>query len=224
MRGLLLFAALATICLASDVPDVLQQFTSTHRDLVTAQINKEQMASYLYKAYNKYFKRADVALPGFANWFADSANEELKHADEIMDYLNLRGAGLVLRDIKLKDVCEILSQQLMQYPAIGRDQACICDFMTHDAVFTDTACRSDRGTWFNGLMAMQDALILERYVNQELLTLHQAVDGDPHLQHVLEHVFLEEQVDSIKKLGDYVTQLARVGAGLGEFTFDKTLQ
>lgn len=44
------------------------------------------------------------------------------------------------------------------------------------------------------------------------------------LQHVLEHVFLEEQVDSIKKLGDYVTQLARVGAGLGEFTFDKTLQ
>lgn len=36
----------------------------------------------------------------------------------------------------------------------------------------------------------------------------------------LEH-FLEEQVDSIKMLGEYVTTLKRVGPGLGEYMFDK---
>lgn len=33
--------------------------------------------------------------------------------------------------------------------------------------------------------------------------------------------FLEEQVTSIKELGEYVTNLKRVGSGLGEYMFDK---
>lgn len=33
--------------------------------------------------------------------------------------------------------------------------------------------------------------------------------------------FLEEQVESIKKLADIVTKLKRVGPGLGEYLFDK---
>ena len=41
----------------------------------------------------------------------------------------------------------------------------------------------------------------------------------------LEGTFLQEQVEAIKKLGDYATNLKRCGAGLGEFQFDKlTLQ
>jgi ferritin heavy chain len=33
--------------------------------------------------------------------------------------------------------------------------------------------------------------------------------------------FLEEQVEDIKKISDYVTQLTRAGPGLGEYLFDK---
>ena len=33
--------------------------------------------------------------------------------------------------------------------------------------------------------------------------------------------FLKEQVESIKQFSDFVTNLKRVGPGLGEFQFDK---
>ena len=37
----------------------------------------------------------------------------------------------------------------------------------------------------------------------------------------IEEHFLEEQVESIKQFSDYVTNLKRVGCGLGEYQFDK---
>jgi ferritin heavy chain len=37
----------------------------------------------------------------------------------------------------------------------------------------------------------------------------------------LETEFLAEQVESIKQFSDYVTNLKRVGSGLGEYMFDK---
>jgi len=68
-------------------------------------------------------------------------------------------------------------------------------------------------------------LALERNVNQVLLDLHKvATDhADNHMTDFLEGNFLEEQVESIKKIGDMITQLKRAGPGLGEFIFDKEL-
>ena len=41
----------------------------------------------------------------------------------------------------------------------------------------------------------------------------------------LEGNYLQEQVRSIKEIGDHITNLKRVGPGLGEYMFDKeTLQ
>jgi len=37
----------------------------------------------------------------------------------------------------------------------------------------------------------------------------------------LESEFLDEQVKSIKELSEYITNLKRVGTGLGEYMFDK---
>lgn len=37
----------------------------------------------------------------------------------------------------------------------------------------------------------------------------------------LEGEYLREQVESIEEMGKFVTQLKRVGKGLGEFLFDK---
>lgn len=79
--------------------------------------------------------------------------------------------------------------------------------------------------WGSALEAMQMALALEKNINQVLLDLHkQATDhGDPHMTDFLEGNYLEEQVESIKQIAGFVTQLTRMGPGLGEHIFDKEL-
>jgi len=77
--------------------------------------------------------------------------------------------------------------------------------------------------WGNGLEAMQVALQLEKSVNQSLLDLHKIAGGheDAHLCDFIESEYLEEQVKAIKEISDHVTQLKRVGQGLGEYVYDK---
>jgi len=86
--------------------------------------------------------------------------------------------------------------------------------------------KPDRDEWGTGLDAMQVALGLEKSVNQALLDLHKVADshGDAQMTDFLEGQFLQEQVESIKKIGGYVTNLKRVGPGLGEYQFDRELQ
>jgi len=77
--------------------------------------------------------------------------------------------------------------------------------------------------WGSCIDAMNAALELEKNVNQALLDLHKVSEtcGDAHMMDFLETHYLTEQVEAIKQLGDYVTNLKRVGTGLGEYMFDK---
>jgi len=86
--------------------------------------------------------------------------------------------------------------------------------------------KPERDEWGTGLEAMQCALALEKRVNQSLLDLHKLADthDDGQLTDFLEGEYLKEQVEAIKELSDHVTQLKRVGPGLGEFMYDKELQ
>ncbi|KAG8509731.1 Ferritin heavy chain [Galemys pyrenaicus] len=93
-------------------------------------------------------------------------------------------------------------------------------------IFLQDIKKPDRDDWENGLNAMECALHLEKSVNQSLLELHKlATDkNDPHLCDFLETHYLDEQVKSIKELGDHVTNLRRMGApesGMAEYLFDK---
>uniref|UniRef100_UPI00398EDF0C ferritin heavy chain B-like n=1 Tax=Pristiophorus japonicus TaxID=55135 RepID=UPI00398EDF0C len=86
--------------------------------------------------------------------------------------------------------------------------------------------KPEQDEWSNGLEAMQRALQMEKNVNQSLLDLHKLSTGstDPHLCDFLKTHYLDEQVKMIKKLGDHITNLKRLGApenGLGEYMFDK---
>nr|AXL95451.1 ferritin [Conus ermineus] len=85
--------------------------------------------------------------------------------------------------------------------------------------------KPDRDEWGTGLDAMQVALGLEKSVNQALLDLHKvAMDhNDAQMTDFLEGEYLQEQVEAIKKIGDHITNLKRVGCGLGEYMFDKNL-
>uniref|UniRef100_UPI00398EA6D8 ferritin, higher subunit-like n=1 Tax=Pristiophorus japonicus TaxID=55135 RepID=UPI00398EA6D8 len=86
--------------------------------------------------------------------------------------------------------------------------------------------KPEQDEWSNGLEAMQRVLQMEKNANQSLLDLHKLSTGstDPHLCDFLETNYLDEQVKIIKKLGDHITNLKRLGApenGLGEYLFDK---
>ncbi|XP_018645099.1 ferritin, putative [Schistosoma mansoni] len=78
-------------------------------------------------------------------------------------------------------------------------------------------------SWNSGLHAMQDALDLEKKVNQSLMELVAVGERhrDTHFCDFINNEYLEIQVQSMKKLSDYITNLIRVGNGLGEYTFDK---
>ncbi|KAM5298235.1 ferritin, mitochondrial [Ctenodactylus gundi] len=86
--------------------------------------------------------------------------------------------------------------------------------------------KPDKDDWESGLHAMECALLLEKKVNQSLLDLHTLASDkkDPHLCDFLETHYLNEQVKSIKELGDHVQNLVTLGApdsGLAEYLFDK---
>ncbi|XP_059496642.1 uncharacterized protein LOC132206467 [Stegostoma tigrinum] len=91
-------------------------------------------------------------------------------------------------------------------------------------VFLQDVKKPERDEWGNSLQAMQVALDLEKNVNQSLLDLHQLATAqtDPHLCDFLETHYLDEEVRIIKQLGDYITNLKRLGApenGMGEYLF-----
>ncbi|XP_043500103.1 soma ferritin-like [Polistes fuscatus] len=79
--------------------------------------------------------------------------------------------------------------------------------------------------WLSAKNAMVEALNLEKKVNESLLELHAIASkhSDANFMDYLETEFLQEQVDSIKKIADYATNLEMVGEGLGVYMFDKEM-
>ncbi|KAK1563168.1 hypothetical protein Q3G72_023400 [Acer saccharum] len=77
----------------------------------------------------------------------------------------------------------------------------------------------------DALYAMELTLSLEKLVNEKLLNLHSVADrhNDPQMTDFIESEFLTEQVESIKKISEYVAQLRRVGKGHGVWHFDQML-
>ncbi|MCJ0218189.1 ferritin [Clostridioides difficile] len=83
--------------------------------------------------------------------------------------------------------------------------------------------KPDRDEWGSALDAMQVALSLEKSVNQSIIDLHKVASShnDAQMADFLETEYLEEQVQAIKEISDHITQLKRVGTGLGEYMYDK---
>ncbi|XP_066146891.1 soma ferritin-like [Euwallacea fornicatus] len=83
----------------------------------------------------------------------------------------------------------------------------------------------EKQDWGSAQEVMYAALELEKSVNESLLHLHSVASGhmDVHLCNFLETNFLQEQVDAIKEIADHMTNLKRVGEGLGLFAYDEKL-
>jgi len=61
------------------------------------QLNKELFSAYLYLSMSANFQSKDML--GFANWMFIQSQEEMTHAQKIYNYLNERGAKVVLEQI-----------------------------------------------------------------------------------------------------------------------------
>ncbi|KAK5599380.1 hypothetical protein CRENBAI_021930 [Crenichthys baileyi] len=86
--------------------------------------------------------------------------------------------------------------------------------------------KREKNEWGTGLEAMQSALQLEKNVNQALLDLHKLASDrvDPPLCDFLETHYLNKQVETMKKLGDHITNLTRMDANnnkMADYLFDK---
>jgi len=83
--------------------------------------------------------------------------------------------------------------------------------------------KPERDEWGSGQEAMEAALVLEKQVNQALIDLYQLAEkhGDGQMGDFIEDHFLNEQVESIKKISDHITNLKRVGPGVGEYLYDQ---
>ncbi|XP_036318265.1 ferritin heavy chain B isoform X2 [Rhagoletis pomonella] len=74
--------------------------------------------------------------------------------------------------------------------------------------------------------ALEEALDMEKTVNESLLALHALASKhiDPQLCDFLETHFLAEQVDAQKQLADYIRQIERCEKELGVHIFDKDIK
>lgn len=67
------------------------------------------------------------------------------------------------------------------------------------------------------------ALKFEQGVFSSIRRIHDAADqaGDGHLTTFLEDIFFEDQLKAEQEIAGYLTIIKRLGAGVGEFLFDK---
>ncbi|KAG9290442.1 hypothetical protein G9A89_007173 [Geosiphon pyriformis] len=162
-----------------------QNFASVTEAAINGQINTELQASQEYTSLAGWAGNSNVALPGLAKFFNESASEEREHANKLINYQNLRGGKVVLTELK-----------------------------------------APTANWSSAKEALEAVLQLEKDVNKSLLNLHKIAgeQNDPQLCDYIESTFLSEQVEAIKKIADYVTQLNRTGGdGLGLYLFDQDL-
>ncbi|KAI3854161.1 hypothetical protein MKW92_029403 [Papaver armeniacum] len=84
----------------------------------------------------------------------------------------------------------------------------------------------DRYEKGEALYSMELALSLEKSTNMKLLQLHNVADenNDVQMAEFIESTFLTEQVDAIKKISEFITQLRRIRCkGYGVWHFDQML-
>ncbi|KIY95546.1 ferritin heavy chain [Monoraphidium neglectum] len=77
----------------------------------------------------------------------------------------------------------------------------------------------------DALYAMELALSLEKLNFTKLRQLHDVADaeGDAQMCDFVEGALLADQVKSVKQVAEFVSQLRRVGKGLGVYEFDRKL-
>lgn len=203
-----------------------QNYHQDCEEAINKQINMELYASYTYMSMVRsqsmftktttqfmtqffqafYFDRDDVALAGLHEYFKKASEEERGHAMKFMKYQNKRGGRITLSDIKAPKNDWGTAQDAMQ-------AALDLETDVNEVCFQLTIQLDGSSEYF-----------FQKHL-QSLLRIHSIATGknDVNLCDFLESEYLQEQVDSMKEISDFVTTLKRVGEGLGVHMFDRQL-
>lgn len=89
-----------------------------------------------------------------------------------------------------------------------------------------TISKPERDDWLGGLEAMENAFQLELTLNQSLVALHRLATSksDAHLCDFLQNHFLSKQLEVLKEMSSYVTNLHQKESpedGMAEYLFEK---
>eukprot|EP00106_Octopus_bimaculoides_P018985 XP_014786427.1 PREDICTED: ferritin heavy chain B-like [Octopus bimaculoides] len=142
--------------------------------------------------------------------------EEKEHADKLMTYMNKRLTTPEVRNIQVDAICNHLTYKCVSSIPVSLKFLC--------AIVMPATISGCSGVKIHAedvpLLAMEDAVGLEKAVYNSLRSIVD-ISMDPQLQHFLEHEYLDEQVESIKQLSDYVTQLSRFNQSyVGHYMMD----
>ncbi|CAK7330455.1 unnamed protein product [Dovyalis caffra] len=134
------------------------------------------------------------------------------------DYVALKGLAKFFKDSSVEERDH--AEKLMDYQNTRGGKVKLQSMLMPLSEF-DHPEKSD------ALHAMEIALALEKLNNEKLLNLRKIADeqNDVYLVDFIESEFLVDQVESIKKMSEYVAQLRRVGKdnGHGVWHFDQML-
>lgn len=197
---------------------------------INEQINIEYNVSYVYHALYCYFSRDNVALPGLAAYFKVRRRRRRLcvlcsapccawtaawHACLLLMRAHMRACLCVQAG---SDEEREHAEVLMDYQNRRGGRVALRSMMSPEAEFD----HPEKG---DALYAMELALSLEKLNFTKLRELHDVADehGDAQMGDFVEGALLAEQVEAVKKVAEYVSQLRRVGKGLGVYQFDKEL-
>ena len=82
--------------------------------------------------------------------------------------------------------------------------------------------KAPKTSWETHLQTLQEAIVLEKELNQSLLTMYKVADknDDANFMDFLDK-YTDLQTQAIKHLSHLITNLKRCGNGLGVYEFDK---
>jgi ferritin heavy chain len=81
-----------------------QNWSNNCENALNLQIHKEYEASLTYHMLSNYFNRDDVGLDILAEYFSEASKEERTHADNLMNYQNMRGGIVKLGSVSPKNL------------------------------------------------------------------------------------------------------------------------
>ncbi|KAK4743172.1 hypothetical protein SAY87_001173 [Trapa incisa] len=195
-----------------------QKFSEESEAAINDQINVEYNVSYVYHAMYAYFDRDNVALKGLAKCLSPSSGS-LNFSFHWFHLLLLTAVLCEFRFFKESSVEEREhAEALMEYQNQRGGKVKLQRILMPLSEFD----HEEKG---DALHAMELALSLEKLTNEKLLNLHKVAERnhDVQMADFIESRFLTEQVESIKKISEYVAQLRRVGKGHGVWHFDQML-
>lgn len=121
----------------------MSEWKETAGKLLSKQLNNEYTAFYFYTSCSSYFDKKNVELPGLRKFFKKMAEEELEHAQGIIDFMNAREMDVSLLSLNdystdYKNVIDVFKKSIDFEEKVLTDLSCIYKHAEENNDYTTT--------------------------------------------------------------------------------------